>query len=173
VNEIAAWGENPLLSLVLFVLVVAASVLVASRFRPDTWYRRLRKPAWNPPNWVFAPVWTVLYVCIAVAGWLAWRDGANQWSLPLYFWIAQLVCNVAWSWLFFGLHNIGGALAVSGMLLVAIVGFIVTALYTGPWAAALFVPYALWVAFATLLNAAVWRIRRSDRRVRTLRVNPH
>lgn len=158
-------------SLLLFVVAVAAAVFVGTRFAPDTWYRRLRKPGWNPPDWVFAPVWTTLYVCITIAGWIAWRDGGDHWSVPLYFWVAQLLMNALWTWMLFRRHLIGGALAVSSLLLVAIGGFIVTAFESSPAASMLFAPYAIWVAFATTLNAAILRLKRDRRRRRPGKVD--
>jgi len=147
-------------SLLVFVLLMAACALSGSRFRPDAWFRALKKPTWNPPDAVFAPVWALLYVAIAVAGWLVWRDSAGQFTVALVAWAVQLVLNAAWSWLYFGRHQIFAAMIDSAMLFLAIAVFIVFAADINATAAWLFVPYACWVAFATVLNGALWMLNR-------------
>jgi tryptophan-rich sensory protein len=150
-------------SLALFLLAVFAVAFTASRFRPGEWYQALEKPPWTPPDWLFAPVWTVLYLAIAVAGWLVWRgrDGAGSTaSSALYFWLAQLVLNGLWSWLFFGLHRPDLALLDIVLLDAAIVGFVMSALPVSRLAAGLFVPYGLWVAYATALTLSIWQANR-------------
>lgn len=148
----------------IFAIIVAAGAFVGSRFKPDAWHRALRKPSWNPPDWVFAPVWSVLYIAIAVAGWLVWWANADAFSVPLVFWVLQLALNMAWSWLYFGRHSIFGALIDSLVLLLVIILFIATAHLYSPLASWLFVPYALWVGFATVLNATIWKMNeRSER----------
>jgi tryptophan-rich sensory protein len=144
-------------SLALFLLAAALAAFTASRFQPGAWYEALQKPAWTPPDWLFAPVWTVLYIAIAVAGWLVWRHGGAQPSVPLLFWVAQLILNFVWSWLFFGLHRPDLALLDIVLLGVAIAGFVISALPVSRLAAALFVPYAVWVAYAAALNFSIWQ----------------
>ena len=122
-----------------------------------TWYPTLAKPAFNPPDWVFAPVWSALYLMIAIAGWRAWRRGAAA-PPALLVYAVQLALNLSWSFVFFGARLIGPALFVIAALLVAIV--VNAALF---WrldrpAGALLVPYAAWVSFAAVLNAALWRL---------------
>ena len=149
-------------SLLAFVGLVAAAAFIASRFRPGSWYEHLARPSWNPPNWVFAPVWTVLYLAIALAGWLVWRAlPASSVHIALLVWVGQLALNACWSVLFFGLHQPGYALADIILLLALIAAFIVLAAPISAWAAWLFVPYLLWVSFATALNAAVWQLNRA------------
>ncbi len=148
---------NRWLTLVLFlVLVIGGGALIGFVARPDGWYQSLIKPSFNPPNWIFGPVWTALYVCIAVAGWRVWMaeraGGANM------LWWAQLLLNFMWSPAFFGLHMIGFALLVVLLMLATILAFIVTTWRQDRVAALLFVPYAAWVSFASLLNAAIWRL---------------
>jgi translocator protein len=145
------------LSLVVFLLLAAAAAVFGSQFEPGAWHAALQKPAWNPPNWVFGPVWTVLYVLIAIAGWLAWRA---RHRLLLWLWGVQLLLNALWSWLFFGLHLPFLALAEIVLLLLVIVAFIVVAWRRQRAAAWLFVPYAAWVGFATALNAAIALLNR-------------
>ena len=146
------------IALLPFLAAAAATAFIAGRFRPGAWYAALAKPSWTPPGWLFAPVWSVLYLAIGVAGWLVWRAGGRGAVVPLAIWLAQLAANAAWSWLFFGRHRPGGALADIAVLLVLILAFIVAA---RPWsrgAAWLFVPYAAWVLFAASLNAAIVRL---------------
>lgn len=147
-----------MLSFLAFALLVVIASLIGVAFQPGAWYQDLAKPAWTPPSWVFAPVWTVLYVVIAIAGWLVWRAGGNRFSAPVYFWLVQLVLNAAWSWLFFGLHRPAVALVDIALLLIAIVAFIATAWRYSAVAASLFVPYAAWAAFAAVLNYSIWRL---------------
>jgi benzodiazapine receptor len=150
-----------LLTALPFLVAVAATAFIAGRFRPGAWYEALAKPSWTPPGWLFAPVWFLLYLGIAVAGWLVWRAGGSGATLPLALWVAQLVLNAAWSWLFFGLHRPGAALVDIVILLVLILAFVVAAYRVSRVAAWLVVPYALWVLFATALNAAIVRLNPS------------
>ena len=150
-----------MLAIVPFLLVVASTAFIAGRFRPGAWYAALAKPPWTPPGWLFAPVWFLLYLGIAVAGWLVWRAVRPVAVLPLALWVAQLVLNAAWSWLFFGLHRSGAALADIIVLLVLILAFVVAAYRVSRVAAWLVMPYALWVLFATVLNAAIVRLNPS------------
>jgi tryptophan-rich sensory protein len=149
------------MSLFVFGIVVAIAAVVGAQFRPDAWYRRLRKPSWNPPDWVFGPAWSVLYVAIAVAGWLAWDAGGKVWTALMTLWAAQLLLNGVWSWLWFGRHQQVAALLDSCALLLVVVAFIAAAYPVSTVASLLFVPYALWVAFATALNATIWRMNRA------------
>jgi benzodiazapine receptor len=148
-------------SAAVFLGAVALTAFVASRFRPGAWYAALDKPSWTPPDWVFAPVWTLLYASIAFAGWLLWRRSSRRFTPALGVWVAQLVANGAWSWIFFGLHRPGAALADILVLLALVAAFIALTIRSSPASAALFVPYALWVAFAAALNAAVWIANRT------------
>lgn len=119
------------------------------------WYPELAKPAWTPPGWLFGPVWTLLYPMVAVAGWLAWREGRSRKGTLLY--LLQLALNAAWPWVFFGERRIGAALLVSASLSLAILGTVVAFWRTtSRGAAVLLVPYLGWVVFATALNAAIW-----------------
>ncbi len=147
-----------------FAIVVGIAAFVGSRFKPDAWHRKLRKPSWNPPDGIFAPVWGFLYLAIAVAGWLVWWSNAVAWSITLTFWAAQVVLNTAWSWLFFRRHYIFGALVDSVILLLVILAFIATAHLFSPAASWLFVPYAIWVAFATFLNFRIWQLNEGGAR---------
>jgi len=143
-------------SLFVFILAVAAAAALGGRSRPDEWFAALARPAWAPPNWLFAPVWSALYVCIALAGWYLWRSEGGKFSLPITLWIVQLLLNAAWTWIFFHQHRIGLALVNILTLFACIVAFIILARLRNLASAWLFVPYALWVGFASLLNGAYW-----------------
>ena len=91
------------------------AALVGSQFPVDGWYEQLAKPAWNPPNWIFGPVWTLLYLLMGIAAWRVWRRaGCAGAQLALGVFVLQLVLNAAWSGIFFGAHQIGWALAENG-----------------------------------------------------------
>ena len=143
------------ISLVVFlVVVIGGGLAIGLVTRPDGWYAELAKPPFNPPNWIFGPVWTILYVLIAVAGWRTFRRDAGGTAMKL--WAAQLALNFLWSPVFFAAHIVGAALAVVVLLFAAIVGYIAATWTVDRPAAWMFVPYAAWVAFATLLNASIW-----------------
>ena len=145
-------------SLFVFLAMAATAALVGTQFGPGPWYVALQKPEWTPPNWLFAPVWTVLYMGIAVAGWSVWRSKSVAVAKPIVLWTLQLILNGMWSWLFFGLHRPDIALVDIIALLVTICCFIASARKVSRAAAWMFVPYALWVAFASALNFAIWRL---------------
>ena len=147
---------NRFVSLVLFVALVGAVAAVAGQFMPGAWYAGLAKPTWTPPGWLFGPVWSVLYLMIAVAGWLVWRvDGVGA---ALAVWGMQLLLNGIWSPVMFGAHRIGLAFAVIVLLWLAIATFIAISWRVSRGAALLFLPYLAWVSFATALNLAIWRL---------------
>jgi tryptophan-rich sensory protein len=141
-------------SLGLFLLlVVGGGLAIGLVSQPGPWYEGLAKPAFNPPDWIFAPVWTVLYILIAVAGWRVWQKDRH--SVAMRLWWIQLLFNFVWSPTFFVLHSLPLALTVILLLLVSIVAFIVAAARLDRIAAGLFLPYLAWVAFATVLNASL------------------
>ena len=153
-----------LLSIAVLLGFIAACFLAAATgivFKPGDWYERLRKPSWRPPNWLFAPMWTVLYLMIAFAGWLVWRSagfGGATTALALY--ALQLLLNAAWTPVFFGLHRPDLGFAVIVALWLAIAATIVAFAPVNGLAALLMIPYLAWVSFASLLNFAVWRLNR-------------
>ncbi len=127
-----------------------------------SWYPTLAKPAFNPPDWLFAPVWTTLYLMIAFAGWRVWR--LRGWTGPrgldpaMLAWALQLALNLCWSFVFFGARMIGAALVEIAVLFVAIVATGWSFWRVDRLAAWLLLPYAAWVGFAAVLNAALWRL---------------
>ncbi|MGD0902391.1 MAG: TspO/MBR family protein [Terracidiphilus sp.] len=122
------------------------------------WYRTLVRPGIAPPNWVFGPVWTLLYALMAIAAWRVWLAAPSSmrtWGLALF--MVQLGLNLAWSWIFFRQHAIGAALVEVVLLWVAIGATALVFARVAPLPAWLMAPYWVWVSFATILNAAFWR----------------
>lgn len=147
------------LTLAMFVaLVLGGGLVIGYLTAPGPWYAALEKPPFNPPGWVFGPVWTVLYVLIAIAGWRIWEHAHG--SLAMKVWWGQLALNFLWSPVFFAAHRIDLALAVIVLLLATTIGFVGVSWRVDRLAAALFVPYVAWVAFATLLNASILALNR-------------
>ena len=136
--------------------VVLIGLMLGYANTPGHWYAGLNKPAFNPPSYVFAPVWLTLYVCIGLAG--ARTCSRNPHSPAMVVWTIQMALNFLWSPAFFGLHRLGLALGIIVSLLMAIAVFIALQWRADRLAALLFVPYAVWVAFATLLNWSIYRL---------------
>ena len=134
--------------------VVAWLGSLATRESVDSaWFENLDKPAFYPPNETFGIVWSILYVMIAVAGWLAWRNGGGQRTLRP--WIVQLLLNLGWSVVFFGLQEPPWAIPVVVALLAAAIWALVEMGRVSRIAGLLFVPYVLWIGFASVLNSAI------------------
>lgn len=148
-----------LLGLLPFLLLVAAAAAFGVTFQPGAWYEALRKPPGTPPDWLFGPVWTVLYLAIAVAAWRVWRARPGP-STAIVLWGAQLALNAAWSWLFFGLERPGLALLDIGALLGLLAFTTAAFLEVDRTAGLLFIPYVAWVGYATYLNAGLWWLGR-------------
>lgn len=150
--------------LIVFLLIclgagALASFLTARGARE--WYPGLRKPKGTPPNWIFGPVWTALYVLMAFSAWLLWRDyGWRGGSSALFIFFGQLGLNMAWSGIFFGARLPGVAFAEIVLLWLAIAFTIVIFHWLTPLAALLLVPYLLWVTYAGYLNFGIWRLNR-------------
>ncbi len=143
----------------LAVTLVAAALGARASISAAAFYGQLAQPTWAPPASVFGPVWTFLYVLMAISAWLVWRHGgwrANRTALGLY--VAQLVANVLWSWLFFGWKLGAAAFADILLLLVLIVATMLAFARRRALAAWLLLPYLAWVSFATALNHAVWQL---------------
>ena len=123
------------------------------------WYAQLAKPKWTPPDWVFGPVWTVLYICMAVSVWLIWRQGGSVTAkVPMALFVAQLVLNSLWSILFFGFQQPGIAAIEIVLMWAAILTTIVVFWNRSTSASLLLVPYLAWVTFAVLLNWTIWQM---------------
>lgn len=147
--------QTETIAFILFAVVCLATAATASRFRPGAWYATLAKPRWRPPNWLFGPVWAVLYAVIALAGWLIWRTDDPLRELALILYVLQLGLNAAWSPVFFGLKRPDLGLAIMIALWIAILATIAVFHRVFPLAAFMLVPYALWVSFAALLNLRI------------------
>ena len=145
-----------------FIAVCFLAAATGALFRPGAWYDRLEKPAWRPPNRLFAPVWTVLYLMIAVSGWLVWRQaGVAGAALPLAVYAVQLGLNAAWTPLFFGLHRPDLGFLDIVLVWLSIIATLVLFFPIQIWAALMLVPYLAWVTFAMALNLAIWRLNPS------------
>jgi tryptophan-rich sensory protein len=149
-------------SAALFVAIAATTFAVAGvggfATAPEIlgWNAHLAKPSFYPPNWIFGPVWTLLYAFMAVAAWRVARQGRALLELAAY--ALQLALNLAWPLIFFGGHLVGAALLEIGLLWLAVAGTLILFWRRDRPAGLLFVPYLAWVSFAALLNAAIWRL---------------
>jgi translocator protein len=144
-------------ALAAWVALSFVPAAVGAPFPAPAWYRRLRKPPWSPPSWVFGPVWTLLYALMGVAAWLV-ASGSRAGRAPaLAAFGAQLALNAAWTPIFFGLRRPGLALAEIVATLAAVAMTTALFLRQRTLAGLLLLPYLAWTAFATLLNAEIWR----------------
>ena len=145
--------------LILWIVVSMGAGLVGSRFMPGEWYASLAKPSWNPPSYVFGPVWTTLYILMGISAWLVWRKvGFSGAASVLGLFLVQLVLNSLWSYLFFGIHQPGLALIeiviLWSVILVITIGFWRISVIAG----IMLLPYLCWVGFASVLNLQLWRL---------------
>ena len=150
------------IGLAVFILVcLGAGGLGAIATTPDIdgWYTTLTKPTWNPPDSVFGPVWTTLFILMGIAAWLVWKpEGFKHAAVPMTLFAVQLVLNISWSWIFFGMHQPGWAFVEIVILWLAIVGTTVTFFRCSKLAGWLMLPYLVWVTFAAVLNFTIWRL---------------
>ena len=138
------------------VVTFCAPALSAFIGMPGPWYAALNKPTWNPPPWLFGPAWTLLYTLMAVAAWMVWKRVGFAKPLKLYF--VQLALNAAWTPIFFGAHEMGGALVEILALWIAILMTLRAFWAVSRPAGMLLVPYLAWVSFASVLNFTLWRL---------------
>ena len=154
---------KPWLVLILFFAVCLGAGGLGSFFTANSvrdWYPRLRKPPGTPPSWVFGPVWTTLYVLMAISAWLVWREYGRGALPALLIFFAQLALNVAWSGIFFGSRMPGVAFLEIVILWLAIAFNIFVFYGLLPIAAAILLPYLMWVTYAAYLNFGIWRLNR-------------
>ena len=153
----AWWGWIPFVLVCELVGVVGA---LTTDTGTSPWYRTLAKPAFQPPGWVFGPVWTLLYALMGVAAWRVWRLGPDTPGvrLALALFAAQLVLNAVWSPVFFGAHRIGLALVILAALWLVLVPTTFAFFRLDRPAGGLLLPYLAWVSFAVVLNASIWRL---------------
>jgi tryptophan-rich sensory protein len=150
-------ARRPMLAFILVTLAVGAAASAFTEPNISGWYDRLIQPGYAPPDWIFPPVWTTLYVVMAVAAWRVWRKtGLN--SIPIIFYAGQLVLNFAWCGIFFALHRMDLALAEILALDLAILTTMILFFRRDRWAGILFLPYLAWTLFASLLNYGVWQL---------------
>lgn len=153
---------RPALGLIVILLITFLAPAIGASSTASsvgTWYQTLQRPPWSPPNWLFGPVWTLLYAMMAVAAWLVWRRGGEvPVTLPLALYAVQLALNAAWSPLFFGLRSPLYGLICICLMWPAILATLLAFWRVRPAAGALLVPYLLWVSFATALNYTLWRL---------------
>ncbi|AEO48801.1 TspO/MBR family protein [Rhodospirillum rubrum] len=154
--------QNSAITLAVFIGICMLTALSGAFFRPGKWYQTIRKPSWNPPDKVFGPVWGILYIMIAVAGWLVWMTApfSETMILPMTIFGVQLVMNFLWSGLFFGAKRIDLALLEVSFLWISVIELILAFLPIHPLAGYLLIPYALWVSFAAFLNLVIYRLNR-------------
>ena len=144
---------------VWILAIVAAGATAGLLFPPGEWYQQLAKPTWNPPSWLFGPVWTTLYVLLGISAWLVWREPAVPVAERRVAWIAFAVhgvLNLAWTPLFFGLHLPGVAFLNICLLWLALLWMTMGFGRIRPLAGYLQIPLVLWVSFALLLNGTIW-----------------
>ncbi|MGZ5920285.1 MAG: TspO/MBR family protein [Rhizomicrobium sp.] len=149
--------RRPLLFFILATLIVGAAGSVFTEPNIATWYAGLVHPSFAPPNWLFAPVWTTLYVVMAVAAWRVWRLAGTR-SPEMIAYAMQLIFNFAWSAIFFAAHQIGLALVEIGLLLALILATTILFWRRDRLAGLLFLPYLAWTVFAAFLNHAFWSL---------------
>jgi tryptophan-rich sensory protein len=153
---------NWIAAIVSVVIAQAAGGIGALFTTPKiaSWYATIAKPTWNPPSWVFGPVWTLLFVLMGVAASLVWarRGQSSVAQSALIAYGVQLVLNICWSYLFFGLESPGAAVVGIAALIIAILITIVLFWRVTPAAGWLMLPYLAWVSFASFLNFTVWRL---------------
>jgi tryptophan-rich sensory protein len=150
-----------IIALIGWLILCLGASGIAFFVSTEGWYAALRKPSWNPPPWLFGPVWTLLYVMMAVAAWLVWREGGwKRQSRPRGWFIFQWFLNLLWTPLFFGMHRAGLAFIDIVLLWGAIAGTVMLFWRVRKAAGALLVPYLIWVTFAATLNFTIWSINR-------------
>ena len=151
------------LKLIISIIVCQLAGIIGSIFTTpaiSTWYKTLEKPSFNPPNWIFAPVWTALFLLMGISAFLIWREGIKkpQVKIALNIFLIQLILNVLWSVLFFGLKlPIAGFFEII-LLWLAILLTVISFFKISIPAGILLIPYILWVSFASILNFALWKL---------------
>jgi tryptophan-rich sensory protein len=149
--------EPHILAAIIWALILAGAGGALTSIGP--WYRNLKKPSWQPPDWLFGPAWTTLYTLMAIAAWLVWKRVGFTRALGFYF--VQLILNAAWTPIFFGAHAMGWALVEISIMWIAILLTLLSFLRVQKTAGLLLVPYLAWVSFATFLNFTLWRLNPS------------
>jgi benzodiazapine receptor len=161
---------NNVIKLVISILASFAAGGIGSLFTfkvIPTWYAGLKKPPYTPPNWVFGPVWTTLYILMGISVFLVWQNGLaiNDALLAFtLFWI-QLAFNALWSIIFFGMKSRGGGVITIIILWLLILATMITSFQVSGWAGALLIPYIVWVSIASYLNIGVWLLNKPAKQI--------
>ncbi len=155
--EAGSTAKRALLAFILSALLVGAAGSLSSEPALRSWYADLYKPSFAPPDWVFAPVWTALYVLMGVAAWRVWKKASLR-SLPIYLYGVQLALNLGWTCIFFGLHAIGAAFGEILLLFVLVAATGLSFWNRDRIAGLLFLPYLAWVGFAAALNYRLYEL---------------
>ena len=142
----------------VFILIVVLAVAVGGQFVGGDWYQAMHQPSWNPPAILMALVWAVVYVLMAVSAWMVWETMRSMAMPSLAWWGLQLLLGVAWSWMFFGLHRVGWALATMGAWLLVAVITTVSFRSIRFEAAGLMLPVLAWLVFSLALSFAQWQL---------------
>lgn len=144
---------------IIFTNLVGILSGIATANKIETWYAALSKPAWQPPNWLFGPVWTLLYTLMGVAlAWLWLAPAGQVRTVAIVLFFVQLGLNALWSPVFFSFEQLGWALVVIGLLVIAIIALMIVAYRVDPIVTYLLIPYLAWVCFATALNTSIWQL---------------
>ncbi len=147
-----------LVSLGVFILLVIVAAAVSGQFVGGEWYHFMTKPSWNPSAMVMASAWAVLYVLMAVSAWMVWDAMRGLARVALAWWGLQLLLGITWSWMFFGLHRIGWALAVISLWIAVVLIVIKTFRPIKQEASTLMMPLAAWLLFTWALNLIQWHL---------------
>lgn len=148
-----------IVSLVICLAFCLATGWIGSRFLPGAWYESLVKPSWTPPNSVFGPVWTLLYIMMGIAAWLVWqRRNVARVTTPLFLFAVQLILNGMWSYVFFGRQQPAAAFFEIVVLWIAVILTLIGFWRIRSTSGAMMIPYCLWVSFAAVLNFEFWRL---------------
>ena len=154
--------KKSILPLLISILIVFSFGFIGSFFTTSsitTWYAFINKPLFSPPNWIFGPVWTLLYILMGISAFLIWKKRDNlKTKQALVFYGIQLILNALWSIIFFGMHNPGLALLEIIILWLFILITLIKFYKINKTAGLLFIPYLLWVSFASILNYVIWML---------------
>ena len=152
---------NSIVKLIISILASFTAGGIGSLFTSKaipTWYPNLKKPPYTPPNWVFGPVWTTLYILMGISVFLIWQSGLSTDGVLLafiLFWV-QLIFNALWSVIFFGIKSKGGGVIIIVVLWLLILAVMITSFRVSAWAGGLLIPYIIWVSIASYLNIGIW-----------------
>ena len=161
---------NSVIKLVVSILASFAAAGIGSLFTfkaIPNWYAGLKKPPFTPPNWAFGPIWTTLYILMAISVFLVWQKGTGingELLAFVLFWI-QLAFNALWSIIFFGMKSKGGGAITIIVLWLLILATIITSFRVSEWAGILLIPYIVWVSIASYLNIGVWVLNKPAKRI--------